>query len=63
MPIYEYVCMKCNEKFSLLQSIFSPCDNLKCPKCESNKVKKILSTFSCAKDAGSDVPSRGFGGG
>ncbi|MBI5639547.1 MAG: zinc ribbon domain-containing protein [Nitrospirae bacterium] len=67
MPIYEYVCQECSEKFSLLQSVHAGDNDAKCPKCASQKVKKVMSSFCCSVsgDAGfsSSVPSRGSGGG
>ncbi len=66
MPIYEYMCMKCNNNFSLLQSLYPPEKNTECPKCASQNVKKLLSSFSCS--TGTDVnkpsiPAPNFGGG
>ncbi len=67
MPIYEYVCLKCNEKFSVLQSIFPSDRETKCPKCVSNQVKKTISSFSCASNsensASVSTPPTGFKGG
>ena len=67
MPIYEYICLKCNEKFSLLQGIKASGDDTNCPKCASTDVKKVISSFCCSSGSGADVassmPSRGFSGG
>jgi putative FmdB family regulatory protein len=65
MPIYEYKCQKCNEQFSLLQSLYPEDTSTECPKCGSKEVKKALSAFSCASgnDATSSAPSFGGGGG
>jgi len=68
MPIYEYICLKCSNKFSLLQSLYPEPKGTECPKCSSRKVKKVVSAFSCASAPGSDsssahVPSFGGGGG
>ena len=46
MPIYEYQCSECNNKFELLRHFLNT-DNVSCPKCDSAKVEKILSKFSC----------------
>jgi putative FmdB family regulatory protein len=67
MPIYEYVCNKCSEKFSLLRGINAK-DDAQCPKCGSADVKKVLSSFCCSSGSGAGVssgsmPSGGFGGG
>ena len=68
MPIYEYICMKCNNKFSLLQSLYPEPKDTECPKCESKEVKKMFSAFSCASgseggSSGAHAPSFGGGGG
>ena len=67
MPIYEYICLKCNEKFTLLQSMYPADNNTECPKCFSREVKKVISSFSCAtgskNSVSSSAPAPGFGGG
>ncbi|MBI4698648.1 MAG: zinc ribbon domain-containing protein [Nitrospirae bacterium] len=67
MPVYEYICQKCNRKFSLLQSIRASESGTKCPGCSSGEVKKIISPFSCTKSIGGSIsdamPSQGAGGG
>lgn len=66
MPIYEYICKKCEHKFALLQSLYPADNNTECPKCSSREVKKVISSFSCASSSGSDfssMPSPSFGGG
>ena len=67
MPIYEYICLKCNERFSLLQSIHASGHDTKCPVCASQEVKKIISSFCCSAGSGggasSSIPSGGFSGG
>ncbi len=67
MPIYEYICGACNERFALLQRVNSPESEARCPKCSSKEVKKVMSSFSCSAGGGAgcgpSVPSRGFSGG
>ncbi len=44
MPIYEFKCLKCNEFIELL---FVHQDNeaeLKCPKCDSIELERVLSS-------------------
>ena len=43
MPLYEYVCKKCNKEFEMLQSIGT--DSSKCPDC-GTECKKIVSATS-----------------
>lgn len=48
MPLYEYQCTKCDEKFETLVS-FRELDNpVKCPHCGSEETDKLLSTFSAS---------------
>jgi len=67
MPIYEYDCMNCSERFSVLQSIICGKNETKCPQCGSDKVKKMMSSFCCSSGSGSSlsssIPSGGFSGG
>jgi len=43
VPIYEYVCMKCESHFEeLVRNGETP----KCPDCSSTKVQKQLSVFA-----------------
>jgi len=44
MPIYEYQCKKCKEKFEVIQKISEP-PLEKCEKC-GGKLKKIMSNTS-----------------
>ncbi|MBA4371623.1 MAG: hypothetical protein C0402_02040 [Thermodesulfovibrio sp.] len=58
MPIYEYICDACSEKFALLQSMRAAGDGTECPKCASKKTRKVISAFCCASsDAGGGSPS------
>ena len=47
MPIFEFRCLDCSEKF---EDLFSSHDisneDIKCPKCGSKDVKRIFSLFS-----------------
>ncbi|MDH4231933.1 MAG: zinc ribbon domain-containing protein [Nitrospirota bacterium] len=66
MPIYEYICLNCTEKFSVLQSIHASGHDTKCPKCASKEIKKVISAFCCSSGsagASSSYPSGGFSGG
>ncbi len=66
MPIYEYRCLKCENNFSLLQSLYPAENNAECPKCSSKDVKKVFSAFSFGAGSGNSVspaPTTGFSGG
>ena len=52
MPIYTYTCKDCGEKFDLLIGITSEKTKLKCKKCNSKNIDKILSSFSVGNSGG-----------
>ncbi|WP_353683507.1 zinc ribbon domain-containing protein [Thermodesulfovibrio sp. 3907-1M] len=46
MPLYEFQCQKCNETFTKKMSISEmEKTKVRCPKCKSQKVKKVISGF------------------
>ncbi len=48
MPIYEYSCTKCNNRFEMLHSLENAGEAVTCPVC-GDKAKRVLSacaTFS-----------------
>lgn len=64
MPIYEYVCAKCNSKFEkLVRSMSSTADgeSVTCPKCGHAKTERQFSAF--AVGAGEARSSGGGHGG
>ena len=57
MPVYEYVCKSCQHEFEEL--VFSS-TLPSCPKCESEKLDKRVSTFGVGQpDPGGAPPSMG----
>ncbi|MBM3316635.1 MAG: zinc ribbon domain-containing protein [Candidatus Eisenbacteria bacterium] len=46
MPTYDYSCKECGKKFSkvMLVSEYEK-SRVACPKCQSRKVARVLSTF------------------
>lgn len=46
MPLYEYLCKKCEKKFETLVSFKNADDPVKCPECGSKETRKLLSTFA-----------------
>jgi putative FmdB family regulatory protein len=64
MPVYEYQCQHCKNKFEKMRPFSmsgEPCD---CPKCRK-KAKRILSTCYSMSSGENGVPSAiaGTGGG
>jgi len=51
MPIYEYRCLECGEKFEKLVRLGTRTSEIKCPKCGGIKVEKLISTFSTRRSS------------
>lgn len=67
MPIYEFKCDDCQEKFELLCQKGATGEGEKCPSCSSDKIKKQLSLFCASSKVGkgesaANVPLGGMGG-
>jgi len=46
MPLYEYQCSGCDERFEALQRIGDDGKDLTCPACGKRKPDKVFSTFA-----------------
>jgi len=46
MPIYEYRCLTCEERFEVLQRMNEGNENLVCPSCGAPKPAKQFSAFA-----------------
>ncbi|MGQ9495711.1 MAG: FmdB family zinc ribbon protein [Thermoanaerobaculaceae bacterium] len=51
MPLYEYKCEQCQHRFEVFQRLGQGADGIRCPKCGSENVKRMLSTFASAKSS------------
>ncbi len=60
MPIYEYKCRDCGDKFEkLVRSLVRPASSeadLKCPVCRSPKVERQISLCGCLTSSGATHP-------
>jgi putative FmdB family regulatory protein len=55
MPIFEYICERCNHEFEAL--VFGQ-QKAECPKCQSKKLQPQLSVFAVsAKSGGASQPA------
>src|SRR5215831_15852137 len=52
MPTYDYVCDACGHEFELFQSITDSVKR-KCPKCEKNKLRRLIGTGAAIMFKGS----------
>ena len=58
MPIYEFKCRKCNEYIEIL--IMGSQDDaveMKCSKCGSHEIERILSSSNISVAGGTESPS------
>ena len=46
MPVYEYVCQKCDTHFDLLRSISQADSETCCPHCQAGGARRALSRFA-----------------
>lgn len=62
MPLYEYVCKKCGEKFDQFVSFLDPEKTTVCPSCGAEEVEKQFSLFGIRDSSGScDSEGSSFG--
>ncbi|RKX21995.1 MAG: zinc ribbon domain-containing protein [Candidatus Zixiibacteriota bacterium] len=53
MPLFEFQCKECEHKFEEL--VTNDAELVKCPKCKSNNVAKLLSTFSASASSSGSI--------
>lgn len=51
MPLYEFKCKSCGRQFEELVNNYSA-KKVKCPKCKSGKMEKVISSFGFTSDSG-----------
>ncbi|MDP9378928.1 MAG: zinc ribbon domain-containing protein [Chloroflexota bacterium] len=49
MPLYEYECQECEERFEKLVSGSPPPGSVRCPECGSPQVAKQFSAFAMSR--------------
>jgi putative FmdB family regulatory protein len=59
MPIYEYRCKKCGEKFELRLGFSQDKRYLKCPKCGGEDPDRVFSLFATGSAGGGSSFSSG----
>ena len=58
MPLYEYRCAACGKTFEILRRFQDTDLGLKCPKCLSEEIERIISSFATGGCGGGT--GRGF---
>ena len=62
MPIYEYRCKKCEERFELVRRLADRDKRKACPACGSRATTRILlQPFATVKSSSSDMDMGGGG--
>ena len=46
MPMYEYLCEGCDHRFEIMQSITAKADETVCPRCNTMKTRRLMSSFA-----------------
>jgi len=54
MPIYEYICSRCEQKFELLKPMSQSGEGVACPNC-GGKAGRVLSAFCRCSDGSLDL--------
>jgi len=63
MPLYEFRCQCCGERFERLVRAGNQ-DEIVCPRCQAGAVERLFSTFAARGGAGcAPSASDGIGGG
>lgn len=61
MPLYEYVCQDCGQRFDALRSMKDADKPIQCRSCRSEHTTRALSVFYAASE-GRSVTASGGGG-
>lgn len=61
MPVYEYTCEKCDQRFDRLVRSMSSESKPACPACGSEQTARALSTFAVGADGGGKPSASGGG--
>jgi putative FmdB family regulatory protein len=61
MPIYEYICLDCKNRFDAIRSMKDADSPIRCDQCESDHTSRMISVFY-AQSAGKVVAGGNAGG-
>lgn len=64
MPLYEYYCQTCSNRFDLLRPISRMDDEAPCPQCNggSQKMLSVFASFSTSAEGETSAIAGGGGG-
>ncbi|GAI20545.1 unnamed protein product [marine sediment metagenome] len=57
MPIYEFECEKCGERFELHRNMADSDREVRCPKCGAEKPQRVFSVFGKGSSSMACPPS------
>lgn len=61
MPIYEYRCPDCDHRFQRLLPMTSSDKGPACPRCGSERVERLVSSFASTSGSGGSSAGRSCG--
>jgi len=63
MPIYEYRCKACQDRFEAIRPVGDRGKSVTCPECGARGAEKLPSVFAAAGGCGATAAGGGGGGG
>jgi len=57
MPIYEYECKECGEKFEQFRKLSGDDSEVKCSRCGAKGPRRVFSTFATTHSNDSSSPT------
>ena len=57
MPLYEYECEKCGDRFERRRGITDSDSEIRCPKCGAKKLRRVFSIFTTGSSSVACAPS------
>lgn len=63
MPLYEYACLDCNDRFEELRPAAKADATVPCSTCGSSRVKRLLSVFATRPSSSGAAPTAVMSGG
>ncbi len=60
MPMYDFYCSDCRERFEVFTSYAASAGGVSCPSCQGSRVRKLFSVFATS-GRGSGASADGFG--
>jgi putative FmdB family regulatory protein len=58
VPLYEYECQDCKQKFEKLMRLGAADDEIVCPFCGSSQTKRAISLFATSSSGSSGARAR-----